>query len=565
MINSAALQKSARMLAQRAGMTVQFSNVMSPCTDGRTLYLPTPVFNWTAAEAQQWRNSAGHEIGHNMPVNRDVFALLEETKLTIQHVPGLVLNAIDDVRNDRNRLAVYPGMVDPWVIAQVHYQNLAVERINDIQPGSIADTAENRILITMLVSMGAAAVRGRTPKQQQTLLNAFQSTVARADQTVQTWVDAIMSRHIETWRNLETASDEYQFMRVLLADVFNLPESEIPPENMADCAEWAEDKYGDDPGQAGAGHFTIKFDDLIDDHDARRDPERRQSSTIDYTSYTNHETANPHTVDSTQIVTEPGGMLHEWFADRTQQALEKSDIKSMRKRATRYLHAVVQKQYRTNQKKGRFDSRKVFKLADKNTKEPLIYKTTQQNEKIHTAVSILVDASASMHGDKQYLATVAAIGMAELCQASRAAFEIAFFSDLGKNHHWIAKDFSKTYNEGALIHMADTAFDKGCVNADADSLLLAYSRLAARSETRKILIVMSDGSPSSTNGGGNPLAYAQRVAHHIETKTPVDLIGVGICDDNVKQIYSNNRVCRTVEHLPGVLLGILKNTITIKD
>jgi cobalamin biosynthesis protein CobT len=359
-------------------------------------------------------------------------------------------------------------------------------------------------------------------------------------------------------------------MRRLLSDVFKLDPEDIPPPDMADCAEWADEKYGIDPdcamaGATAPGHFTIKFDDIIDDHDARRDPDRRSSSTIDYSNYSDNVDANPHTIDTTCIISEPVEDIHQWFVERTHEAIAKSNIKTLRKKATRYLHAAVQTHYRTNQKKGRFDSRKVFKLADRDIKEPLIYKTTEQNEHVNTAVSILVDASASMHGEKQYMATVAAIGMSELCRASRAAFEVAFFSDIGRNHHFLAKQFNQSYNEDRLVRMADTAYDAGCVNADADSILIAYHRLEARTESRKILIVMSDGCPSSTNGGGNPLRYAQNVVRRIETRTNVDIIGVGIDDQSVERIYQNNRVCRSIEYLPDVLLGILKHTLTIKQ
>jgi cobaltochelatase CobT len=80
-------------------------------------------------------------------------------------------------------------------------------------------------------------------------------------------------------------------------------------------------------------------------------------------------------------------------------------------------------------------------------------------------------------------------------------------------------------------------------NIDGEALAWAHQRLLARPERRRILIVVSDGTPMdeatfAANGFDYLDAHLAVVVRHIETRSPVKLAAIGIGHD-VSQFYSN--------------------------
>ena len=73
-------------------------------------------------------------------------------------------------------------------------------------------------------------------------------------------------------------------------------------------------------------------------------------------------------------------------------------------------------------------------------------------------------------------------------------------------------------------------------NIDGEALLWAHDRLLARQEQRRILMMISDGAPvDDTTLSVNPGNYLERhlryVIEEIETRSPVELIAIGIGHD----------------------------------
>jgi cobaltochelatase CobT len=73
-------------------------------------------------------------------------------------------------------------------------------------------------------------------------------------------------------------------------------------------------------------------------------------------------------------------------------------------------------------------------------------------------------------------------------------------------------------------------------NIDGEALLWAHNRLMARSEQRRILMVISDGAPvDDSTLSVNPSNYLERhlreVIDYIETRSPVQLLAIGIGHD----------------------------------
>jgi len=94
-------------------------------------------------------------------------------------------------------------------------------------------------------------------------------------------------------------------------------------------------------------------------------------------------------------------------------------------------------------------------------------------------------------------------------------------------------------------------------NIDGEALLWAHTRLLARHEQRRILMVISDGAPVddstlSVNSGNYLEQHLRHVIEEIETRSPVELIAIGIGHD-VTRYYRRAVTIVDAEELGGAM------------
>jgi cobaltochelatase CobT len=94
-------------------------------------------------------------------------------------------------------------------------------------------------------------------------------------------------------------------------------------------------------------------------------------------------------------------------------------------------------------------------------------------------------------------------------------------------------------------------------NIDGEALAWAHSRLVARPEQRKILMMISDGAPVddstlSVNAGNYLERHLRYVIEEIETRSPVELIAIGIGHD-VTRYYRRAVTIVDAEELAGAM------------
>ena len=77
-------------------------------------------------------------------------------------------------------------------------------------------------------------------------------------------------------------------------------------------------------------------------------------------------------------------------------------------------------------------------------------------------------------------------------------------------------------------------------NCDGDSVVIAYNRLMARKEKRKILFVLSDGAVANLGNCALGREYLKHVCKTIENSGDVELVGIGLYDSSIKKYYKNS-------------------------
>jgi len=225
--------------------------------------------------------------------------------------------------------------------------------------------------------------------------------------------------------------------------------------------------------------------------------------------------------------------------------------------------SMKQVTWEERQRRGRISSKNLWK-ARRPIYDQDVYKKRVQKLDMSTAVTVLCDFSGSMSGDKAIHASKAGVILHEAIYPVGIPVELLAFSERGAvPYHLIIKDFAERVNDSDVIV---DRFSSGVrymgSNDDGSSILWAHNRLLRRKENRKVLIVLSDGSPASARGGhGGEVRLAKEVIATIQDRSPVEIYGIGIMDTNVKLFYKEYSVINSAEQLEEALLSIVKSKL----
>ncbi|HEY9080952.1 cobaltochelatase subunit CobT [Magnetovibrio sp.] len=215
---------------------------------------------------------------------------------------------------------------------------------------------------------------------------------------------------------------------------------------------------------------------------------------------------------------------------------------------------------------------------------PLSFKEEKDADFRDTVVSLLIDNSGSMRGRPISIAATSADVMARTLERCGVKVEILGFTTRawkgGKSREqWVEQ--GKPEKPGRLNDLrhiiykgADTPWRRvrrnlglmlkeGILkeNIDGEALLWAHSRLLGRPEQRRILMVISDGAPVddatlSVNPGNYLERHLRDAIEWIETKSPVELIAIGIGHD-VTRYYKRAVTLLDAEDLGGTIMSEL--------
>jgi cobaltochelatase CobT len=198
-----------------------------------------------------------------------------------------------------------------------------------------------------------------------------------------------------------------------------------------------------------------------------------------------------------------------------------------------------------------------------------------------TAVSLLIDHSGSMRGRPMRIAAMTVEIFARVFERCGVRCEILGFTtrdwDGGEPARQWARDGypDRPGRLNALEHIvikpADVPWRRARValglflrdemlkeNIDGEALARAHARLQARPERRRILVVVSDGTPmDEATFAANGYDYLDRhlaaVVDEIETRSPIQLAAIGIGHD-VSRFYRNATRISRIDDL-GPALG----------
>ena len=274
----------------------------------------------------------------------------------------------------------------------------------------------------------------------------------------------------------------------------------------------------------------------------------------------------------------------------------RTDVGKIKRILENKLLAKQDSRWEGGQKKGRFDAKRCVAAYQR---EKNVFSLRQEDDTLDTVVTLLVDHSGSM-GSRIDTARKATICLAEVLSKVQIPFRVVGFDQPAsakreKNEEFWSdsiqrEKFLETYTDFApVFHQVYKSFDQslnrckaaigaigqetlGSHNADSISILREWSILRLRHEKKKVLIVLSDGSPCTdwASESTENQSYTDRYRKlNAATKAAVDRVvkeggvvsAIGINDDSVRQFYDDHIVIHDVTELPKESINMLSRNI----
>ena len=254
-------------------------------------------------------------------------------------------------------------------------------------------------------------------------------------------------------------------------------------------------------------------------------------------------------------------------------------ISRLANKLQRKLQAKQNRSWNFDLEEGMLDASKLSRIITQPL-FPLSYKQEKDMKFRDTIVTLLIDNSGSMRGRPITIAAICADIMARTLERCGVKVEILGFTTKAwkggqSREEWI-NDGKPSYpgRLNDLRHIiykpADAPWRRsknslglmlreGILkeNIDGEALIWAHERLLGRLEERKILMVVSDGAPVddttlSSNSGNYLELHLKQVISFIESKSPVELVAIGIGHD-VTRYYNKAVTLTDAEQLGGAL------------
>ena len=267
-----------------------------------------------------------------------------------------------------------------------------------------------------------------------------------------------------------------------------------------------------------------------------------------------------------------------------------SVVTRLANRLQRRLMAQQNRSWDFDQEEGLLDAARLARVII-SPGQSLSYKVERDIEFKDTVVTLLIDNSGSMRGRPISIAAISADIMARTLERCGVKVEILGFTTRAwkggqSREKWLAG--GKPAQPGRLNDLRHIIYKKadepmrrarrnlglmmreGLLkeNIDGEALLWAHTRLLARAEDRRILMVISDGAPVddstlSVNSAGYLETHLRRVIDWIEKQSPVQLVAIGIGHD-VTRYYKRAVTIMDVEQLGGTIIEQLAGLFEVE-
>lgn len=568
----------ARECSRRAaalGVGFQFDDRASTAyTDGNTVYCPTLPDNATPEDFTVLRGQVIHECGH--VVRKEVFEILRRFDVKGGSPIWGIMNMIEDEAQERAIARQFPGdetaMRDLWAILMQRQIDQA-SKDSPIPDPESADKARRMMAAGVCARVAAGDWQGKAVSMIPEFLEQADRIAPGTSATFQEleregWVSKI--------RACGPVSDSWDAAQALHKRLF--PEEPEPKDGGKAAGQPDKGDMGEMSGEPSETSHDNPQDGLTkeqkaqaaeipwhlilnSDHGQEKLNGVPAPSRIDWTGkprngrvrfYDSERVRVPASGSAPSAVTNPDPFL----------------IQDVRRR----LQVLARRKWQIEQTEGRLDPRNapriVMPQVGDGTYNRQIFRNQTPRQQLDTAVTVMIDCSGSMSGRKHMCAAQAGVALYDLfTRALRVPTEVLGFTTYSGPTYWEFKKFSERRMDRATLagricsHQVTGAMSG---NADGDALMFAWDRIKNRKEKRKVIIVLSDGSPSDAAGGDSDATLIAAI-RSIRGNRGGEVYGIGVMDTNVRRYYSRTApVINKPEDVTGALIHTLQDVLQRK-
>ena len=374
------------------------------------------------------------------------------------------------------------------------------------------------------------------------------------------------------------------------------PEPEPDPEDDSDVeveAEEEPEEEGDDAG-AGAGSVGASDDEevMLDesqaiweklDKDGANDYDEAMTRVISESTAKVAENADYLVFTKDYDVIEKLPIGSGYSPTMTKSLIEKTEhmVAPLQKDLERAIAARSLATRSHGHRSGRLHAANLSRLAFNDDR---VFSRKQESTSKDVAVELVVDASGSMSGSKIHTASQAAFALSAVLDRIGIKNEVICFTtkELGCSPSEVSKSsaaIGRSYSRMEALYMpilkgyeermtTDVKERFGWLpntrilrsNVDGESVEIAARRLMARREAGKVMLVLSDGYPAAAGNSADLNRHLKQKVKDIAA-SGVNIVGIGIQSDAVRQFYPKSLVLNNVEDLPSVVIKELRQLL----
>lgn len=555
----ASLPLVASALGDKYGVTVNIGGNQA-YTDGKNINLPTLPLDCDTELLTLARSFLDHEAAH---IRHTDFAVLQAANLT--PVQKHLWNTLEDWRCENALAAIYPGCRQHFRWLILHYFNNGKDddRAGDDSP---ALSVLNYVLLTVR-AWDVPAIEKRKRTEGAVVRHVYPGLLSRLDAVLErvrrdcrTTQDAIdyalkLVDVIEEYARNPAAEqkageDKEEDSRT---DALDTDISDVAPES---CGGATSDKRGEagsdyaaqpeEPGCTDSASSDSQAESPRTQRTARTAAKKQLEEMLHASESElprhlgqriaealNVGRASPH---QQGLAVARTGYKHAGFLP---EEVRKESVKNSIALCTR-LHGLLQaitRQPCVMGRRGKLCPQRLHGLAVHN---PRVFLKRGEKRQLSTALHLLLDCSGSMSGARMELASRACYAVAlalELCRGVNVGVTAFPGNDtrpgitvapILRHGEWVHHKFS----------MSGTGY-----TPLAEALWWVMQRMCPLKEERKIILILSDGSPTSVPAARHALKQAVALGFEV--------MGLGIQDNNLEQLLPPvGMPTRTIHDLP---------------
>ncbi|MDX3929743.1 MAG: cobaltochelatase subunit CobT [Shinella sp.] len=329
----------------------------------------------------------------------------------------------------------------------------------------------------------------------------------------------------------------------------------------------------------------ISDDDLADeDNDETETPGEVRRPNNPFSDFNEKVDYGVFTEEFDEIITAEE-LCDEAELDRLRAFLDKQlahlqgAVGRLANRLQRRLMAQQNRSWEFDLEEGYLDTARLQRIVI-DPMQPLSFKREKDTNFRDTVVTLLIDNSGSMRGRPITVAATCADILARTLERCGVKVEILGFTTKAwkggqAREKWLAS--GKPQSPGRLNDLRHIVYKSADApwrrarrnlglmmregllkeNIDGEALIWAHNRLLGRSEQRRILMMISDGAPVddstlSVNPGNYLERHLRAVIEQIETRSPIELLAIGIGHD-VTRYYRRAVTIVDADELAGAM------------